>query len=102
MERCCGIPGTFQNLVTYKDAPFRFNSGDDMIDQLKLITKDVSAYDKYSLDARKYADTMWLDDHIGEFTELYTTRIGDPNRKLLLKLNPDQATGVTYENKLLK
>jgi hypothetical protein len=86
----CGIPGVFQDLVTYKDAPLRFNSGADMIDQVKALTKDEATYLKYSKKARAYADTMWLDDHIDEFTEIYNTKIGDKDRKALLRLNPDQ------------
>jgi hypothetical protein len=84
----CGIPGVFQNLVTYKDAPLRFNTGPELIDQIKLLTKDEATYMKYSKKAREYADTMWLDDHLDEFTELYTTNIGDKDRKALLRLNP--------------
>lgn len=97
----CGIPGAFQDLVTYKDAPIRFKTGNELIDQLKLITSDINKYMKLSKEARKYANTMWLDDHLDEFHELYFTRIGDPNRKALLRLNPEQKSNVTYENKLL-
>lgn len=86
----CGIPGVFQDIITYKDAPLRFNNGSDMIDQIKLLVKDESVYTKYSKKARAYADTMWLDDHLDEFAELYHTKIGDPERKALLKNNPDQ------------
>lgn len=86
----CGIPGVFQNMITYKDAPLRFDTGSDMIDQLKVLTKDETIYMKYSKEAREYADTMWLDDHLDEFAELYYTKIGDPERKALLKNNPDQ------------
>jgi len=86
----CGIPGIFQDLITYKDAPLRFNSGSDMIDQIKKLTKNTDTYMKYSAKARKYADTMWLDDHLNEFAEVYNTRIGDPKREALLRLNPDQ------------
>ncbi len=99
---CCGIPGVFQNMITYKDAPLRFGTGAEFIDQIKALLKDEQTYEKYSIAARAYADTMWLDDHLDEFAELYFTRIGTPNRKALLRLNPDQATAVTYENNLLK
>jgi len=61
-----------------------------MIDQIKYLTKDEATYMKYSAAARAYADTMWLDDHLGEFTELYTLKIGVPKRVDLLKNNPDQ------------
>jgi hypothetical protein len=90
---CMGIPGVFQDLVTYKDAPLRFTTGSDLIDQLKKLFKDESTYMKYSTKAREYADTMWLDDHLDEFAELYFTNIKDPTRNHLLNLNPDQKIG---------
>jgi hypothetical protein len=61
-----------------------------MIDQIKKLTQNTDTYMKYSAKARKYADTMWLDDHLNEFAEIYNTRIGDPKREALLRLNPDQ------------
>ncbi len=85
---CCGIPGCFQDIVTYKDAPLRFSTGADLIDQLNVLLKDENTYMKYSKQARQYADTMWLDDHLQEFYELYFTSYGSSERKELLKLNP--------------
>jgi len=87
---CCGIPGVFQDLVTYKDSFLRFKTGSDLINQLEVLLKDENTYADYSRKSRAYAETMWLDDHLEEFQELYFTRIGDPNRKALIKLNPDQ------------
>jgi len=98
----CGIPGVFQDMVTYKDAPLRFTTGQDLIDQLDFLLKDKATYMKYSAKARAYADTMWLDDHLDEFQELYFTKIGLPERRALLRLNPEQGTNATYENPLLK
>jgi glycosyltransferase involved in cell wall biosynthesis len=86
-----GIPGAYQDIVTYKDAPIRFKTGDEMIDQLKHLLKDKSRYMETSKKTRKYADGMWLDDHLDEYQELYFTNYGDPSRKALLNLNPDQA-----------
>ena len=31
-------------MITYKDAPLRFDTGSDMIDQLKVLTKDETIY----------------------------------------------------------
>ncbi|MFA5753886.1 MAG: glycosyltransferase [Patescibacteria group bacterium] len=85
----CGIPGAFQDLVTYKDAPLRFQRGSELIDQLKFLTKNENNYMKYSKKAREYADSMWLDDHLDEFVELYYTKFGDTTRKALLTHNPN-------------
>lgn len=87
---CVGIPGCFQDLVTYKDAPLRFNTGEELIDQLKYLLKDSASYMKASEACRQYANTKFLDDHLDEFVELYTTKIGDSNRKALLSNNSDQ------------
>lgn len=84
---CCGVPGVFQDMVTYKEAPLRFTKGPDLIDQLKFLLKSEDNYVKYSLDARKYAETMWLDDHLDEYTELYNTGFDEP-RSALSRLNP--------------
>lgn len=85
-----GIPGCFQRMVTYKDAPLLFDTGPELIDQIKFLTKNEDTYMKYSKKAREYSDTMWLDDHLDEFCELYYTNIGDSKRIALLKNNPDQ------------
>lgn len=98
---CCGIPGTFQDLITYKDAIFKFTTANDLIDTLDHITKSDSLYMDAVRKSRAYADTMWLDNHLNEFWELYFTKIGTPERKELLKLNPDQTSNVTYTNSLL-
>lgn len=66
-----GIPGVFQDMVTYKEAPIKFKTGDEMIDQLKNLLTNRQIYTKMSKSARNYANTMWLNDHISEYEELY-------------------------------
>ena len=68
---CLGIPGVFQDLVTYKDAPIRFTDGNSMINKLRKLLADRKYYAKMSKSSRKYADTMWLDDHLDVYTDLY-------------------------------
>lgn len=65
-----GIPGVFQNIITYKDAPFKFDTGDEMIDQLKKLLTNRQLYAKISKKSRSYANTMWLDDHIGIYEDI--------------------------------
>jgi len=88
---CQGLPGAYQDIVTYKDAPIRFKTGDELIDQLKYLLKDKDTYMKQTRKARQYADTMWLNDHMDEYVELYFTKYGDASRKALLKHNPEQS-----------
>jgi len=68
---CLGIPGVFQDLVTYKEAPIRFSDGKDMINKLQKLLADRKYYAKMSKQSRSYAETMWLDDHLDEYTDLY-------------------------------
>jgi len=82
-----GLPGVYQDIVTYKDAPLRFTTGDDMLDQLNKLLKDESYYMSISKKSREYSETMWLDDHLDEYLELYFTSYGAPIRKALLKNN---------------
>jgi hypothetical protein len=43
-----------------------------------------------SKESRAYAETMWLEDHLDEYHELYFTKWGSDERKALLKNNQDQ------------
>ena len=87
---CQGIPGVYQDLVTYKNAPLKFKTGNDLIDQLRVLFKDEQTYMKYSKQSRKYAEKMFLNDHLGEYEELYFTPYGNLQRKQLLINNPEQ------------
>jgi glycosyltransferase involved in cell wall biosynthesis len=93
---CIGLPGAFQNLCTYDKAEFKFDNGSDLIDQLKQITSDENVYMKASTNARKYTETMWLEDHIDEHIASYFTAFGSKERNLsspkLIEINPDQKT----------
>jgi len=66
-----GIPCVCQNLEPYKDAPLKFNTGDEMIDVIKKITGDRRLYLTESDVARKNATKYWLEDHIDEHCRLY-------------------------------
>tara|TARA_R110002167_G_scaffold9579_19_gene44365 strand:+ start:2193 stop:3458 length:1266 start_codon:yes stop_codon:yes gene_type:complete len=88
IEACAfGIPIVCQDMCTYHDAPYKFNTGDDMIDQIKEVLSGTSNYMLLSDRARAHADTMWLEDNIGCYQELYTTDVGDLSRKHLNALN---------------
>jgi peroxiredoxin len=89
-----GLPGAFQDLCTYEEAPFKFKTGDELIDQLSVITKDFDSYIKHSTNARKYVESMWLEDHINEHEAIYFTDYGSKERNekapKLIELNPEQ------------
>jgi len=73
-------------MCTYEDAFFKFNTGDELIDQLKHVHKGISSYMSHSAKARGFAEGMWLEDHINVYHELYTTQPGS-NRVAINKLN---------------
>lgn len=89
-----GIPFVGQDLNPYKDSYHKFINGTEMIDQLKLVTKDSSKYIEDCRKHRKFAETTWLDDHLQEHIAIYTTKYGEEKRKevspILCKNNPEQ------------
>ena len=90
IEACCyGIPIVCQDLCTYQNAPFKFQTGDEMIDQLDEILGKKGKYMNLSSKFRKLAENRWLekDENIDKYVELYTLPHGDPQRKLLNPIN---------------
>ena len=68
---CLGIPGVFQDILTYRDAPIRFTDGNNMINKLNKLFDDRKYYAKVSKQSRNFAETLWLDDHINEYEDLF-------------------------------
>lgn len=66
-----GIPGVYQDIVTYKEAPNRFTDGKSMVSKLHKILEDRKLYAKLSKQSRTYAETMWLDDNLDIYKDLY-------------------------------
>lgn len=90
IEACAfGLPIACQDLVTYENAPIKFKTGDDMINQIEETLKDVSKYKSICKKARQYAETRWLetDSNIDCYLEMYSTPFGDPSRKNLARYN---------------
>ena len=90
IEACCyGIPIACQDLCTYEDAPYKFKTGDEMIDIVKKLTKNnYNKYMKESRDARAVADERWLelDKNIDMYAELYKLPYKSPERKCINSL----------------
>ena len=88
IEACAfGIPIVCQDMCTYAESPYKFNTGDDMIDQIKHILSGTSSFMGVSDSARAFAETMWLEDNIDCYKELYTTRPESPARPVLNSIN---------------
>ena len=86
IEACAyGLPSICQDIHTYKNAPYRFTTGDELISQIESLVQSKSTYMKASRAARKVAEGRWLEnaDNIGMYKELYTLPYADPDRNLL-------------------
>lgn len=86
---CYGIPVVCQDIETYKNAPIRFKTGDEMIDQIDNTLKE-GAYKRSSTSARSFAESRFLEnpENIGKYVEMYLHSYRSPERKLLNKINP--------------
>ena len=82
---CYGVPIACQNLVTYQDAPFKFDTGAEMISIIDDVLSKKGRYMNLSSKARVSANSRWLEneDNINKYVELYTLPFGHPDRKLL-------------------
>lgn len=93
-ESChLGLPFVGQDLEPYKNSSFKFNTGSEMIDQIKNIVKDEDYFMKQCRKAYASGNELWLDDHLEEHVLLYTTKYGDSKRKenkSLVLNNPEQ------------
>lgn len=90
IEGCCfGIPTICQDMVTYENAPYRFKTGEEMVDQIDTLMGDKNTYMKTSRKSRQVAETRWLEnpENIDKYLELYTLPYGHSDRKLLNELN---------------
>lgn len=90
LESCCyGLPIACQDLVTYKDAPIKFKTGDEMIDQITETLSRKGRYMNFSARARRVAEKRWLEneDNLNKYVELYTLPWGHPDRKLINSIN---------------
>jgi len=90
IEGCAfGIPTICQDLCTYEDAFYKFDTGEEMVDQIDSLMKDKNTYMKAVRKGQQLIKTRWLEnpDNLGKYAELYTLPYGDKNRKLLNQLN---------------
>lgn len=84
-----GIPIACQDLCTYKDATFKFKTGEEMIEQLNDILSKKGRYMNLSAKGRAAANTRWLEnpENIDCYTEVFTLPVGDPKRVNLSRFN---------------
>lgn len=84
-----GLPIACQDLCTYKDAEFRFRTGDEMISVIKDVLSKKGRYMNISAAARKEANSRWLEnpENLGCYQELFNHSYGSPQRVRLNKIN---------------
>jgi glycosyltransferase involved in cell wall biosynthesis len=84
-----GIPIACQNLCTYEDAPFKFNTGEEMIEVIKDVLSKKGRYMNLSAKARAAANSRWLEnpENIQCYRELMTLPYGDKGRERLNFIN---------------
>ena len=84
-----GLPIACQDMCTYKNAPIKFKTGDEMIDQIDATLKDTKRYKSLCKKANNYAQTRWLEDdkNIDCYTELYQYDVNNPRRVNLSRYN---------------
>lgn len=66
-----GIPCICQDMVTYKESPVKFTTGEDLLAKIVRLMKNQDEYTAMSKQVRAFAETRWLEDHIDEYVELY-------------------------------
>jgi len=90
VEGCAfGAPAICQDMCTYQQAPFKFTTGAEMVDQIDSVMKDKDTYMKAVRKGRMVAETRWLEhpENLGKYTELYTLPYSHPDRSRLNSIN---------------
>jgi hypothetical protein len=84
-----GAPCICQDIVTYKEADYKFTSGDDLIDQIKKLVKSKDEFMRASRKHRARSERRFLEcpENLGKWKELYHYKYGAPERKLINELN---------------
>lgn len=86
-----GLPIACQDLCTYQDAPIKFKTGDEMIDQVDKVVSKAGKYKNMGPRLRKVAKERFLenDENVGCYLELFNTPYGSKDRINLAKWNKD-------------
>jgi hypothetical protein len=90
IEACAfGIPVACQDMITYKDAEIKFNSGEEMIAKIEQEVFRAGHYKNSYHKRRKVAEDRFLelDKNLDCYYELFTTPYGSKDRKNLTRYN---------------
>lgn len=80
-----GLPCVCPNMVTYKDAFLKYDTGEEFIDCLKTALKNQTIYADFCKKSRAHAENFWLDteENLMKHHEVYFTPFGSPERKYI-------------------
>jgi hypothetical protein len=84
---CLGLPIACQDLCTYKDAEFKFRTGEEMVGLIREVMSKKGKYMNICAAARKNAEQRWMEDNIEAYYELFNYPYGSPERKILNAIN---------------
>jgi len=90
IEACCmGLPVACQDMVTYKNALIKFETGEEMMFKIEDTLRRTNRYLENSYDYRKIGENRFLekDENHDCYVELFTTPYGSADRKCLNKFN---------------
>ena len=84
-----GLPIACQNLCTYEDAEFKFDTGEEMIEVIDDVLSKKGRYMNICNRARSEANKRWLEnaENIACYQELFGHPFGHPERKRLNSIN---------------
>ena len=84
-----GLPIACQNLCTYEDAEFKFDTGEEMIEVIDDVLSKKGRYMNICNKARTEANKSWLEnaENIACYQELFGHSYGSPERKRLNAIN---------------
>ena len=92
IEGCAlGIPVACQDMETYKEAPIKFKTGEEMIQRIRETLNNGNKYKSEARKRYKVAEKRFLenDENLDCFIELFTLPYGHPDRKQLAGYNTD-------------
>ena len=86
---CFGLPIACQDLCTYKDAEFKFNTGEEMVSIIRDVLSKKGRYMNICAASRKQADQRWLEtpDNLECYYELFNHPYGSKERRRLNEIN---------------
>ena len=90
IEACCyGLPVACQDMVTYKNAPIRFKTGEEMMDKIEDTLRRTNTYKDRSSEYRRIGEKRFLEHNENHdcYVELFTTPYGSDKRVNLNRFN---------------